>query len=476
MQILPKIRSKFGEPIGVEVFVQPPDFGENEKTFISVNAAAGVSTFTVENGLKFSVGEYLIVGNVGAETSEIVRIHTSTTPTAPLITLNAVTSFAHSRGERLLFIPYNQVVVQRSTDGGVNYSDLATIDLRVDTTEIYYNDATGLSTYYYRAKFKNSASSSVSEVSDGVIATGFVENSAGAIIRDALVSLGETMDPEVLTKEFLFRALDEGRDEIDLHQNIERWSFRTVFDYDAGNVLSGSHTLTVPTDLRDPNTFKNVLSVRVGRDNLPLTQVDKRALNDHYRGVAHATIVTPITGASTTLVLSSTGDFDDSGAVTIAASTVAETLDTVDYTTNTVATATLSGVTGIADSKAAGIDVWQGASFGYPVEYTVYENKIVFSQPFEDDLAGENIWLDYYKKKTIANSEGDLLDEPFYRIYLPYMRYRIKLRKNPQMVNAEDADYVSWVEKREAQAAKEFTGQDIRIMVDIPDRNYRGIA
>jgi len=30
-------------------------------------------------------------------------------------------------------------------------------------------------------------------------------------------------------------------------------------------------------------------------------------------------------------------------------------------------------------------------------------------KPFDDDSAGENIWIDYYAKKTIANSFGDTL-------------------------------------------------------------------
>lgn len=471
MQITPKIRTKFGEPIGVEVFVQPPLIGDTKNTYLTTNTDAASATLSVENGSKFSVDDYIVVGGIGSEKTEIARIHASTTPTVSLITLAATTDtdFDHGRGSVVQFIPYNQIVIQRSVDGGVTYSDLATISLRVDATETYYADTSGLSTYYYRAKFKNAASSLVSENTDGVLATGYAENSAGALIRDALISVGESIDNNVLTREFLLRALDEGRDEIDLHEHVDRWSFRTAFDYRLQAIAPGTYKVPVPSDLRDGDTFKNILALRVGRNSLTLHQVDKTTINRMYQGVAHTTISTVLADSDVTAALTQSGDFDEGGAISVAAATGAGVIDVISYTSNNEATGVLSGVTGIATGgHAAGTDVWQGAAFGYPTQYTVYENQIVFSQPFPDDLAGENIWMDYYTKKTLMNSEGDLFDETFYRIYLPYMRYRIKLRKNPQMIREEDDDYKSWVEKREAQVKKEFTGQDIRITVDVP--------
>lgn len=470
MNIIPKTRTKFGEQIGVEVFIQAPNIADTKQTYLTTNANAAVSSLSVESGTKFALDDYMVVGNIGAEKTEIVRVHASTPPTISAITLAAVTTLDHSRGDKVQFIPYNQIVIQKSIDGGATYADLTTLSIRVDASETYYNDTTGLSTYYYRAKFKNSATALVSENSSGVLATGYAENSAGAVIRDALVSLGEKIDDEVLTREFLLRVLDEGRDEIDLHENVDRWSFRTAFDYKAGSIIPGTYTLDLPTNLRDGNTFKNVLGVRIGKNGLRLHQVDKISMSENYQGVAHTTVGSVMADSDITIILTASGDFDEGGSISIAGASVNTVVDVVAYTSNNEATGVISGVTGIATGgHAAGRDVWQGAAFGLPFEYTVFEGKMVFSQPFADDLAGQNIWLDYYKKKTLMTTEGDLFDEPFYRIYLPYMRYRIKARKNPQMIREEDDDYKAWVEKREAQVKKEFTGQDLRISVDVPD-------
>ena len=466
MTILPKIRVKFGEGVGVEVFIQPPDLNENETTFVSTDAASGVTSFTVEDGLKFAANEYLVVGNVGAEKTEIVKI--SGTPSAASISLTAATSFAHDRGTRLISIPFNQAIVGRSTDSGVNYSDLATIDLRLDSTEIYLQRTADASTDYYRVRFYNSTTALSSSNSDGLIATGYAANSAGELIRRALISMGERIDGQVLTKEFLLEALHDGRQEIDRHILVDRWSFRTVFDYDGGDMIPGRYQITLPTDLRDDDTYKNVLAVYLGRGKRELDKVDKRAVNGWYRGVAHSTLNGAITSASTSIVLTSSGDFDESGSVDIAAEDITETVDNAAYTTNTESTKTLGTVTSIANSHATARDVWQGASFGLPIEYAVYESKITFSQPFGDDYAGENVWIDYYAKMTKADSDGDLLDEPFAEIYVPYLRYRIKHRKNNQIDRETDPDYKDWAEKRETQARKEFTGQDLRVNVDIP--------
>lgn len=464
MQLLPRIRTKFGENIGVEVFISPPDL-ETESTFLSTDASASDSTLTIDNGLKFAANEYLVLGRFGAERAEIVQI--TGTPSATSMNLVSAINHAHNRGEVLQFIPYNQVILEYSTDGD-SWNALTTLDIRPDATETYYNDTNGLATHYYRARFSNSTSSDVSSDSDEVLATGDAENSAGAIIRDALTSMGEKIDDEVFTKEFLLRALNEGRDEIDLHPEAGRWSFRTVFDYDAGDCIPGRYTLTLPSDLRDADTSKHILSVRIGRDKLSLEWMDKTEMNQYYQGVAHTTLNGAITTVSTSLVLASSGDFDESGSVDIAAEDVTEEVDTVSYTSNTASTATLAGADNIDNNHADGRDVWQGVSFGTPTAYNVDNGVLTFNQPFSNELAGENIWLDYYAKKTVANSFGDTLDENFYAIYKPYLRYRLKLRKDPSMDKNTDPDYQEWVQKRDAQVRKEFPGQNLRIKIDVP--------
>ena len=462
MQILPKLRTKFGEGVRVELFISHPDINENEQSFLTTDYNAGVSSLIVDNANEFTADEYVIVGSLGSDKCEIVKISTVSGSTQTITVSSTI--HAHNRGERVTFIPYNQITIQRSTDSGSSYSDLVTVDIRPDSTETFYQHITGASTDYYRVKFYNETTTNESQVSDGIIATGFVDNSAGQIIRAALLSLGERIDGEVLTKEFLFQALHEGREELDSHPNVERWAFRTIFDYDFGDMIPGRFTITLPTDLREPDTYKNILSLRLGRENYNVIPTDKNTINEFYQNIAHSTLNGAITTGSTSIILTSSGDFDESGSVDIAAESISAEIDNVDYTTNTESTKTLGTVTNIGANHADDRDIWQGASFGIPTHYTVDNGTLIFSQPFDNDNAGENIKGDYYKKLERADSDGDVLDEDFAStLYIPYMRWRIRKRKDATLIRNTDPDYVEFREKLEAQVIKQFSGQDIRL-------------
>ena len=463
MNVLPKIRIKYGENIGVEVFSQPPDLDGNN-TFLNSDYSAGATSLAVDNGIKFTNGNYIIVGNRNTEKTEIILINGATNATT--IPINA-SVFSHTRGEPIQFIPYNQIIIESSSNG-VSYSVIAILGIRFDSTETYYNDTSGTNTTYYRARFKNSTTNLYSQYSDPVIGAGYLENSVGRLIRSVLVSSGNEIDEKMITKEFLYEALNEGRLEIDQHININRWSFRSSFDYNAGQIISGTNKVAVPTNLRDKNTNANILSVRIGKNLYPLHYIDKQALNNFYYKTPHSTLNGAITTGSTSIILADSGDFDESGSITIAGSAVNELADIVSYTSNNESTAVLGGVTSITANHSDGADVWQNQHFGMPQYYTVDNGYIIFERPFDDSLDGQNIWLDYYKDITNINSDGDLLDEPFYNIYIPWLKWKIKSKKDSSLAMSSDSDYLDWVAKREAQVAKNYTGQNIRISIDLP--------
>lgn len=550
MQVIPKIKCKFGEGVGVEIFISHPNISQNNETFINTDYSSAVSSFAVDNGLKFGVDQYAVVS--GGEKTEIVRTNASTAPTATTITLASATNYAHSRGESIQFIPYNQVTIQESTDGGTTYSTIATMALRLDAENTYLNWTTGLATSYYRARFKNSEDTTYSSYSDGIIATGFVASSAGSIIGEAMLELGEKED-DILSKRWLFNALNEGRREIDEDERIIRWEFRTVFGYNAYSIIPGQYKFTLPTNLREGDTNKNILDVRVGKNKYKCDYTDQAGFDQFYAGVRHTTLNGAVLTADTDIVLTESGDMDDSGSIVIAAQAVDEKLDTVDYDTaeieettiafvegggsadtitdsgggfltagffdgqeitvtgstsndgtyrintaiagtltlissddlvaegasaevkivsteaNVVADNTLTGVTGIrAAGHATGTDVWKNATFGEPTYYTVDSKEILFSKPFSDNIAGETVELDYYKKITDINSDADLLDEPFYNIYVTYMRYKIKQRLDKNLDWKNDPDYIKWVQSKDAQINKQYNGQSLTLSFDLP--------
>jgi hypothetical protein len=463
--ILPKFRVKYGEGVGVELFVALPDLTDNEKTYLDADEAAGQTALSA-NGTNFSVGEYVLLGTPMGERSEIVRIHAATAPTSSTITTASATTFAHSRGEPVVFVPYNQIVVERSTDSGVSYTPLSAVNIRSDSSETYIQRASDASTDYYKFRFYNSSDATYSAYSDAIIATGPTSGTVGAVKRRALIDLGEQMGGYI-TDEFLNESINEARREVDNDVRVGKFSFRTSFNTDIGDCIPGRWLIACPTDLRDRNTYKNILELHVGRDGRSLQYLDFNRLMDRYRDVAHSTLSSQITAVSTSIVLASSGDFDESGSVTVAAESISGVLDTADYTTNTESTSTLGTVTNISATHAAGRDVWQGATFGKPSYFTIYEGNIYFDVPLEDDLAGENIFCSYYKVLSDVNSDGDSFDEPEFDLFVSYLKAKIKYRKaNGDFKIEEDSDYKDFKRKKDDLVNKEITGQDVRFTPD----------
>lgn len=464
MIILPKISVRRGDFPGNQILVDLPDLSKYEKTYLSADEAAAQTALSVASSQNFSANEYIIIEEPGNQLAEIRLI---SSVSAGIINVSAATTFAHNRGTIVRFIPFNQVEI--STDDNAAFSSvtvLSTANLRVDALQTFYEHVTGAVTDYYRARFYHEQGARYSSYSEVVLATGYADNTPYYIKKRALDSLGEVRGGKI-TEEFLDQALMEGRRELDQDPRILRWSFRTKFDTDIGTIIPGQWKVSSPTDLRDKNTPKNILGIRIGRQNTPLDYQDRVRFNQNYTNIAHTTLNGAITTIDTSIVLTSSGDFDESGTISIAGTSVGHTVDSVAYTANNESTNTLSGVTGIGANKASGTDVWQGASFGYPSNYTIDNGEIKFDIPFADDLDGENIYMDYYQELQQYDSDADSLDEPFYNLFVPYLRWRIKyLKANGKIKKETDPDWKEWDEGKVIVIAQEMSGQDCYLIPD----------
>ncbi len=462
----PRFKIKYGENVGVELFFKAPEIQDNEKTFLSADEASGQTTLSVISGRNFSNNDYVVIGNIGQEDCEIRLISSQTDSTI----VTDATLFTHQRGTKVQFIPYNQIIPERSTNSGSSYSALSAINIRPDATETYLQRVTDSSTDYYRFRFYNSTSTNYSQYGDGVIATGYVDNSVYSIKQRALRQMGEKVG-DSLTDEFLNEALWEGRRELDKDPRVLRWSFRVKYDQDIGSAIPGTYTLALPTDLRDKKTNKNILSLRFGEDNYPLEYQDKNTFNQNYRGISHTTLNGALFTSDTSITLTSSGDIAESGSIDIGASAVTGVIDNVAYTANNESTNVISGVTAIQSAGHTTLrDVWQGATFSMPTAYTIDGNnsQILFNVPISNDYAGENIWADYYTDLTAYDSDGDSLDEPDYDCFVSWLKYKIKyLKANGKINPKEDGDFLDWERRKEAMVAKEMTGQFVYLTPDI---------
>lgn len=466
MSLLPKMRTKYGEGIGVELFFSFPELPTDPLTYLDADSAAGASALSA-NGGDFNSNDYAVLGQPGNEKTELLQVSGATTSTS--IPLAVATAFAHNRGDIFRFIPYNQIAPEYSTDG-VTYNSITPVAIRPDATETYMQRTADLSTYYYRFRFFNSTTSLYSAYSDVVSAAGYGDNTIWAVKNRALGQLGEVRS-DLINDQFLNDCIMEARRIADFNPAVLRWSFRTQFGVIWGQMLAGQWKITAPTDLRDRNSFKNILSLRFGSQNRPLNYQDRRRFNQNYLNVVHTTNPNLITSGAASIVLSSTHDLDASGALMVANNAVGDGLISIAYTANNKTTNTLTGVTGVTRNISASTDFWQRAVLGTssnPTAYTIDAGTVYVDVPIGTQWDGQDMKGDYYKAIPTIDSDADTFDEPFYDLYVPYLKWRIKYAKaNGKLDRDSDADWKDWQAGIGELIGQEVPGQKVDFVPDI---------
>lgn len=191
--------------------INHPDISGNEKTYLTAANVAGATTLTVNSIQGFSVGQYLVLGKIGEEKTEIVRIHTITVPASGTITLNVAVTYAHPINTPVTYIAFNQVDVYSSTTKTGTYTQVSgsPVDIDVDQDFTEFNDSTGTTSYYYKVKFYNSTGTTYSSFSDIVAGTGYTEESLRKII-DKASALTNDREHKVLYEEEKIDIVNDG--------------------------------------------------------------------------------------------------------------------------------------------------------------------------------------------------------------------------------------------------------------------------
>lgn len=152
-----------------------------EKTYLTSAVSAASTTLTVASTDLAAAGtssntwadnDYMIVGEIGSENAEVMQMAAAVTSATSLTIDREGESggcrYAHSVGEPVYRIDYNQVVFYRnSTNTSTGASVLTTISLQVDDEFTRYEDVTNTTGYGF-IRFKNATTSAYSSYSDGV--------------------------------------------------------------------------------------------------------------------------------------------------------------------------------------------------------------------------------------------------------------------------------------------------------------------
>jgi hypothetical protein len=198
----PTMKIKYGLGIGVELFIYHPDIQDNTTTYLTQDVLISGASLNVISSSGIESDDYILIGSYGDKQAEIVQVSAATNNT---LTISALT-LNHNRGDAVTVIPYNQIVVFRSTDNGVTYAVLSAVNIQPNNDYTYLERPADDATDMYKFRFYNSTKDLYSDYSDAVVATGFADNTVYAIKKRALNQLGEKID-NTITDEFLNDSL-----------------------------------------------------------------------------------------------------------------------------------------------------------------------------------------------------------------------------------------------------------------------------
>ncbi len=478
------------------VFSDNSDLTKDKRySFLSEDVVAAGTTIRVQSilgfeGVSTSSGQIVMIGELGQEKTEIRRTTITANPseTYKEIALNSSDplKFDHPQDTKVHIIDWDRIEFAYSaTATGAKTSIKAyPLGIQPDYKETTMRDTTepidrlGQATVFYFARYNSTIDSRSSDWSSPLYGTGFNDNMVGAIKRRALEELGEVVDGEIITQEFLNDCLWQARREY--HKAPGKRPFRRKYNEDIGTALTGSFRIELPSDTEKPYGSENVYGVRIGSEQ-NMEYYGKKEWDFDWLGKPRSTLEVPyVYGLSTSIWLANGRDFGESAVITvegvnIGITRIAGLAGESFYNSLRIYSHPSGGW-----SASAGSDVHKNVSYGLPDHFTVWQNSggsayIYFNRPIDTAYVNQNIYLDSYKTLPGFYSEGDELDEPTYDGYVYYLKAKIKARKNKGNNDiTKDPDFLMWLAWKAEALRNEFLSVEINMEpqishLDLPD-------
>jgi len=406
---------------------------DRKYTFIDADVSAASSTITVESIVGFSTDQILLIGDIGNENSEIIKTHASTSPTGTTITFASNTVFAHTQGDKVYIISYDQIEFSRAATAAGTKTVMTTIALQPDQAETQYRDTSWTTGARYGfVRFKDTINTTYSPYSDAVLYTGWATNEAGKVIETALKRNKLDTFTDNVDHQFCIDEINSCLKYI--LGKRKKWHRLQQFDYELGQTADSEYAFAVPSDMWGYSN-KSVLDIHLEGEE-PLTYKDEREWNEMLEDVIYDQLSAAASATDTAIYLDNSYSFDDTGTVLCRG-------DEIDYTVNTVATGKLT-CTALDNDLADDSMVWKGDyETGLPLYYTIKEGYVLI-YPFPDsDYDNINVMLDYWKEAPEVDSDADTLDISRYDMVKHWLVWAIRSQvMNNGMRDPSDADYL----------------------------------
>jgi len=228
--------------MGITLNAKNYDISGQEYTQIATAIAIGGTTLVVDNTTGFSSNDYIVLGDRGSETCEIVKIASVTNITT--LTIGAAV-FAHEVDDPVYKIPFNQVRFYSCATQTGTFALITTEDADVDNINwktSYYHSA-GTTTTWYKYTYYNETTTAETAIADSTAVIGAYN--FYCTIQDVGAYLGIDIDDNTAPSASAVRDIIEYvSDEIDNQLNT---SFRSntipATDYEYIDGVGGKQTI-----------------------------------------------------------------------------------------------------------------------------------------------------------------------------------------------------------------------------------------
>ena len=346
---------------------------DRERTYLTTEVAVGGTTLTVRavDANAWADDDYIIVGEIGTKTAEILRISATVTDGASLTitqTAKGVADaggcrYAHSVDEPVYRIDYNQVEFSRATTAtGTKTVLSATEEIQPDDLFTRYEDSAN-STGYGFVRFRNG--SSYSEYSAAIPYTGYTKKSLGRMIKMIRRHLDEP-DYRDLTDLDIIEELNEKQRDI-AHERL--WPFYE--DIFSDSIVANQNKYTIDDDVVDGKVHTVVMRTdplaKMDRQRFNMLQWDTTTVGDptHYHVWQNQLTIWPvrdtaaeadaldgdITASAVTIMVDDNSGFAPSGRIIIDSEVISYANKTTTTSLDGAHTAAVTTIT--VDSASA---------------------------------------------------------------------------------------------------------------------------
>lgn len=428
--------------IGSTIVIKHPDVTEYVRTQVTTPFTANGTALVVADNNGLANTDYAILGEVGdAETEECSVNAAVTRGTA--VTLSTGTKFNHELNTPLRKILERGIrIYGAATDGGSG-TLIASVDaitspiadavmIQWDKAQTVYSLISTDTAYaYYFVKFTDGTTDSAA--SDYVAAAGLSNQSVSKMVTAGLKAANAEIDNNLITREWLLTVVNDFQDAVEDYTNqlgiSKDWSFEVFEDKTSLVIVENKNSYALSglsSTLKYSDNNKGVLGVRLG--NKPLKFIDISTWdNEVMYGKKNTTLTASALIGATTITLSDSSEFSDSGTVYIGS-------QSITYTANNRSTGVLSGISAsgagsITVALSSGDQVWQGTSPGQPQLYTIFDGNIILNNPPETDFVNYKLKIRGLKRLPRLTSFSESTEIPFAHIAKYFIQAAIEYKK-----------------------------------------------